>query len=171
MNTSQTISITLAFPAWFYGVLTLSLAAFLLYIGGLHWKIKEMCKDYPRIREALTRISEILLQKHLAKDYVFSQSPISLTPAGIAAVKEAGFEEFYNINKKILFERINKANPKTMADLEEVCKSIMLELEDTLSGFESIKQYAYQHGEPISKILFACAVDLRDRAAKELKLS
>lgn len=47
----------------------------------------------------------------------------------------------------------------------------MLQIEDTLPGFEPIKQYAYQNGLPIADILFACAIRLRDLTAQELKLS
>lgn len=93
-----------------------------------------------------------------------------MTKDGIEALKEAKFEEFYNINKKILLERIKKVELKTMADLENACKSIMLQIEDTLPNFESIKQFAYNKGEPISKILFAAAVKLRDITTEELNI-
>ncbi|MDD2772357.1 MAG: hypothetical protein PHP45_01530 [Elusimicrobiales bacterium] len=164
---------TITLPDWFCGVFTLGLVGTLIYLGGLLHEVRGICKGFPRVSEALIRISEVLLQKKLTADRVYtaSASPVKLTEAGILALKEAKFGEFYAANKKTLLDRIAKANPKTMADLEEVSKQIMLQIEDTLPNFETIKQYSYSHGEPIAMILFACAISLRDLSAKELKIS
>jgi len=169
---NQITNLTISFPNWFYGLLACGIIAGIFYIGGLYSKVKGICTHHPKILSALTRISEILLQQKLTRECVFviSESPVKLTAAGITAIAEAKFQEFYEANKNVLLERIKKTNPKTMADLEDVCKNVMLQIEDTLPGFEPIKQYAYQHGQPIQNILFACAIALRDVAAKELSI-
>jgi len=77
---------------------------------------------------------------------------------------------FYETNKQLLIDRINKKSPKTVADLEEACKSVMLSIEDTLPSFNLLKQFAYNKGEPISQILFAGAIALRDILQKELNI-
>lgn len=162
----QTVAITV--PSWFCGVLSLSLIGLVFYLGDLHCRVKEMCKDHPKIQTALTRISEILLQKNHAKDLIYANSPVKLTQDGEQAIQESGFETFYELNKKFLIKEIKERNPKSAADLEEDCKNLMLTIEDTLSGFDSLKNYAYNNGEPISHILFAGAVVLRDKLKKEL---
>jgi len=166
----QTTNITLSFPNWFYGVLTLSATGVLVYIGSLHYQLKRICEDHPKIRQALTRISEILLQKEFAKDLVYTQSPVQLSPAGQKILDDSGFEKFYNANKQTIKERILKSNPKNLADLEEACKDLMLSIEDTLPCFELLKNYAYSQGEPISKILFAASIGLRDKLKTELNI-
>ena len=90
----KVINFTISFPTWFYGVFTIGLIIFLVYIGGLHTKLKEVCANWPKVRSALTRISEILLQRELSKDFIYSESPINLSESGLAAVAEAKFKEF-----------------------------------------------------------------------------
>lgn len=86
------------------------------------------------------------------------------------AIAEAGFAAFYQANKQTLIDRVNKKNPKTIADIEEACKEAMLSAEDNLPSFELLKQFAYENGEPISNILFAGAIALRETLQKELKV-
>jgi len=164
-------SFTFNFPTWFCAIFSLVFIGVLFYIGALHHQIKAICKDHPRILTALIRISEILLQKKMSKELIFYQSPAKLTDEGVTAIKECGFQEFYEANKSYLLEKIRKDNPKTMADIEESCKNIMLQIEDPLPKFESIKQYAYNKGEPIARILFACAIALRDIVAREFNIT
>lgn len=171
MNPNIT-SLTISFPNWFYVVCSATFIA-VIFCAGFHWKaIHEICKEFPKVREALTRISEILLQKKFAKEPLFTAaSPLRLTPNGEEMITGVKFQDFYNTNKKVLLERINKFNPKNMADLEEACKNVMLPIEDTLPGFELVKQFAYNTGIPIGKILFVCAIKLRDMMAQELQIT
>jgi hypothetical protein len=165
-------NLTIAFPNWFYGILTIGILAFVFYLGALHFQIKKICKEHPKIQQSLIRISEILLQKKMTKDSVYaaSASPVQLTEEGKKAIQESKFQEFYNANKDTLIERVKKKNPKTIADLEEACKSVMLPIEDTLPSFDLLKRFAYNKGEAISNILFAGAIALRDILQKELNL-
>jgi hypothetical protein len=103
--------------------------------------------EFPKIRLTLVRISEILLQKGLSDDFVFTQSPVRLTPEGEKAVQHAGFPEFYDTNKSLILHAIKKQNPKL------------------------IEKYAYSSGIPIAKILFAGAVSLRDLLSKEMGIT
>ncbi|MFA4858643.1 MAG: hypothetical protein WC901_06025 [Candidatus Margulisiibacteriota bacterium] len=160
----------ISFPNWFLAVFSLTFIGFVFYLGGLYIKVRDICKDHPKINQALIRISEILVLKKISTEYVYSASPMSLSEKGKEALKEAKFNEFYHENKDVLLKRIKEKSPKTMADLEDVCKSIMLSMEDTLPKFESIKQFAYSHGEPISNILFACAIALKDLTVSELNI-
>ncbi len=175
MNSTQFVPNThqflISFPDWVYAILSIGVIAAVFFLGGLYCKVNEICNDYPKIRQALTRISEILLQKKLSGDLVYTQSPVQLTPKGVQALQEAGFENFYEKNKDILFRKIKESNPKTLADLEEVCKSIMLSVNDRYNEFESLKQYAYSHGEPISSILFAASIALRDKMKVVLNIN
>ena len=46
----------------------------------------------------------------------------------------------------------------------------MLSVENTLPAFDNLKKYAYNKGEPISRILFASAIALRDLLQEELNI-
>jgi hypothetical protein len=167
---SSVTHITLAFPDWFYGVLTGGIILLVFYLGSLHYRIGQFCNDHPKIQQALIRISEILIQQNFAGSLVYTASPVKLTDEGKKAIEESGFYTFYQANKRTLIDRVNKKNPKTVADLEEICKAIMLTIEDTLPSFDLLKQYAYSTGQPISNILFAGAIALRDTLQKELAI-
>lgn len=165
-------NIAISFPSWFYAVLTGGILAVAFLGGILYSQVRGVCKEFPKIQESLIRISEILLQKKIAKAHVYlvSASPIQLTDEGKKAIEESGFEKFYAANKSALIDRIKKKNPKTTADLEEACKEIMLSAENSLPSFDLLKQYSYGHGEPIAHILFASAIALRDILQKELNI-
>jgi hypothetical protein len=139
-------------------------------LGTFYAEVRHVCRQHPKIHTALIRISEILLQKKVSKELVYSESPVRLTEDGKRAIQESGFQRFYDANKRTLIDQIKKTNPKNLADLEEACKSVMLSLEDTLPNFHLLKQFAYSNGEPISNILFAGAVALRDILQKELAI-
>lgn len=165
-------NITLAFPNWFYGITAIGLLGLVFYMGALHSKIRNLCDDHPKIQTSLIRISEILLQKKMTQDaiYVASASPVQLTAEGKQAIANAQFQSFYEQNKKELNKRVQDKKPANVPDLEEACKEVMLSIEDTLPGFDTIKKYAYGRGEPISVVLFACAIALRDILQRELNI-
>jgi hypothetical protein len=166
-----TNNVTISFPNWFCAFLSIGILAVVFYLGALHFRIGKICDEFPKVKQALTRISEILLQKKLAKDFIFSASPVKLTEDGIKILQEAKFEDFYNINKKELLDRVKKKQPKTMADLEKACKEIMLSIEDTLPAFEPIQQCVYNNGIPVMPILMAGAIFFRDKASNELSIT
>lgn len=163
-------TINFPLPTWFLITFSGSFIAFIFFCGGLYIKVREVCKDHPQMKKSLTRIAEILLQHKLTTVYVFSESPVKLTEDGEKAVKESGFFEFYEENKKNISDRLKKYNIKTEPDLEEACKDIMLNLDETLPKFELLKTFSYNNGEPISNILFACSIALRDLLSKEMNL-
>lgn len=177
--------ILISFPNWVYAVMTGGVVSVIFYLGALHYQIRKLlclgdmhsqlskiCKEFPRIQESLIRISEILSQKKMTKSpiYTASSSPIRLTEEGKKAIEDSGFMKFYEVNKQTLIDRITQNKPKTMADLEEACKSVMLPIESSLPSFELLKQFSYENGQPIAEILFAGAIALRDILQKELNI-
>lgn len=166
-------NITLSVPTWFCALFSIGFIAFLIYIGGLFQKVKDICKEFPLIKTALTRISEILLQKGFSKESVYlqSNSPVSLTEKGIEAINKSGFNEFYEENKNIIKNKLDKYKINNMADLEEACKEVMNNIEDSLPKYETLKTFAYNEGIPILELLFACAIALRDIIAKERSMT
>ena len=169
---SEVGNIIISMPNWFCAVFSVTFVAAVFYLGALHHQIKQFCKDHPKIQTSLTRISEILLQKNISKDhvYVMSKSPVQLTEAGREAISQAGFDVFYNVNKASLIKIIKDKNPSNLADLEAACKNVMLSLEDNTPKFDNFKTFAYNRGEPISHILFAAAIALRDKLQDELNI-
>jgi len=164
-------NITIAFPDWFWVVFSVFILGFVFFLGGLFTKLRAISTEFPKIKTALVRISEILLQKGLTKDFVFSESPVSLTQEGRDAVKQCGFDAFYQENKKLLIGRVNKKRTKSMAELELACKEVMTTMENEVPKFDLLENFAYQNGIPLAKILFACGIALRDILAKELKIA
>ncbi len=164
-------TLVLCFPQWVCIVFSLCVIGLVFYAGHLHEKVKRICSEFPGVRDAIIRISEALVQKGISKIPLFSAaSPIKLTPAGEKLVSDIKFTDFYNTNKKIVLARVVAKGPKTLADLEEAAKTTMLTMEDTMPGFELIKQAAYQNGVALADILFACAIKLRDMVAAELNI-
>lgn len=154
---------------WLFNITSL---AIVYYVCLCIYKLNRMYAVFPKIVSSLTRISEIFVQRGLSTVHIFiSESPIRLTPEGEQLIVDTKFLSFYEKNKKVLLARLKGEKPKTMADLEEACKNIMLPIETTLPGFEPIKQYAYQHAMPIAQVLLACAVKLRDTTAQELNIT
>lgn len=136
------------------------------------FKLDRMYKAFPKICGALIRISEALFIKGIIKQTVFTnESPLKLTPAGEQMLKDSGFDEFFNTNKEQLMKLVKAQNPKTPYDAEEASKKVMLEIDEKLPHFELIKNYSYNNGVPILKILLVCSVPLRDEVIKELKLT
>lgn len=176
--------ITISLPDWFCAILSFSMVAVVFYLGTLYAKFNGVCKDHinmqrmldsmqrtlDKMSDALVRISEILIQNKLTANLIYARSPIRLTEEGERVIREAGFENFYLNNKPRIIEVIQQSSLKSLADLDEACKKFMLNLGDDFPDFESIKQYAFNRGEPISKILFVYAIALRDRLSEDLNI-
>lgn len=117
----MTINIPDSCTFWFNAAVLGGLA----YIIYTVFKVDRMYAVFPKICDALTRISEILLQKGMAKETLFTTaSPLKLTPNGEKLIEQISFLNFYESNKRLLLDRIRKDNPKSMADLEEICKKL-----------------------------------------------
>lgn len=176
--------IVISLPDWFCALLSFSMVAVIFYLGTFYAKINGVCKEHvnmqrvldnvqhalDKMSDALVRISEILVQNKLTANLVYARSPIRLTEEGERVIQEAGFEDFYLNNKQRIIETIQQSTLKSLADLDAACKSFMLMLGDDFPDFESIKQYAFNRGEPISKILFVFAIALRDRLSEDLNI-
>ena len=168
---SQITQITLAFPNWAYVLFGIGFIGFVFQLGELNRELKEIRKCFPKMHEALIRISENLFQKGITKDVVYSRSPMQLTAEGEKIVQESGFYEFYETNKKLILARIGRSHPKSMAELDQACKELMIMVERSLPKFDLLEKYAYEKGIPILNVLFASAIALRNTLGKELQMA
>jgi hypothetical protein len=163
-------NISISFPNWFWVIISVGVLGAVFYLGALHNQLKQVCGRFPKIHVGMIRISELLLQKEFSKELLYeAASPMKLTDAGKVMMEAIKFEDLYKSNYNILIEALKKASADSEADIEEVCKMIMLDLPADAVGYEIIKEYSYKNGIPIQKILFAAGIALRDKLIEEAK--
>ena len=170
MILAETTSITLDVPGWFYGVFSIGLIGVVFFAGHTWCKVCDICKDFPKIRRALDLISQKLLEKGLFNDhiYVSNASPAKLTEVGRAMLKESGFEEFFDANKKLFFTYIDIKKPKTPFDVEKTAKDFVLYVDlDKMKKSELVENFSYNAGRSIADILYAYSIEIRDRYLSE----
>ncbi|RKY42382.1 MAG: hypothetical protein DRP85_03020 [Candidatus Makaraimicrobium thalassicum] len=100
-----------------------------VFWAGCHWKtVREVCKEFPKIRRALDLISSKLFEEDILNEqvYVSAKSPLSLTEEGKKMLSKSHFEEFFSENKQYFFSTIERKNPKTPFDIEAAAKHLML---------------------------------------------
>lgn len=159
--------IVFAFPDWFYGVLSLTFLAGVWFVARQSKTFSEVCKEFPKMRRALDLMSESLFSNKMLSEkvYVSSASPLRLTDAGKSLLVNSGFEEFFTANKEGLFAEIDRMDPNTPFDVEAASRHVLL-LHVDLKEYphaERLKGFSYNNGIPISDILFAYSIEVRDR--------
>lgn len=101
-------------------------------------------------------------QKFIDSKIYKSDSPLALTEVGKALVKDSGFEAtIFPATKDELVEKLEKMNPTTQYDVQEMARGLMDNLKD-FSPFAPIKNYAFKNGKDYGQILRAGAILLRD---------
>lgn len=162
--------ITLNVPNYVWWIFSAGVIA-VVFFSGYQWsKLREICAQFPKIRYALDIISQLLCS-HKWTDtppYISAGSPYALTPDGKKMLEESNFEEFYKANKKNLFSFIEARNPKSPATVEMAAREAMLYLDPkSTPKMELIENFAYSKGRPVGDVLFAYAIEIRDRYLNE----
>jgi hypothetical protein len=105
------------------------------------------------------------------------QSPFKLTELGLKVYKDMGGEQFLNQYGDMLIEKIEKINPKTAYDLENVALTVLHSLKDD-DIFIPIKDILYEYPEveteiqgmkkalSIFDVCYVFRIPLRDRYLK-----
>jgi len=171
---AETTNITLSFPNWFYVVFSFGVIAFIFLAGGQYTLVRRACKKIPRIHEALIMISLRLYELKIFKKeiYISNTSPLSLTGEGKKMLKESGFDEFFQANKKTFYTYITSHKPLSPYDVDRAARMLAFDLDfNEMKKTESVKDFAYNAGRPIMDILYAYAIEIRDRYLKEIGLS
>lgn len=167
---AEATNITISFPNWFYATFSIGIIA-LIFLAGAQWRnVREVCKQFPKIRRALDIISTLLLSHKWTEGpvYVSAQSPVRLTQAGKQMLIDSQFEDFYIINKKMFFDYIAAQKPKTKSEVESAARSLMLYLDQAKTpNIELVEKFSYNEGKSIPSILYAYSIEIRDRYLKE----
>lgn len=126
----------------------------------------EHCGMRKTLVDTKTEVDKLLefktnAQKFIDKTLYKDQSPLGLTDFGKMLVKESGFEDIFDTVKDDLANRLNNLQPKTQYDAQEMGRALMDELTD-YPAFQTIKEYAFDHGKDFQQILRAGAILLRD---------
>lgn len=167
---AETTPIIINFPSWFYALFSIGVLTFIGLAAFNYCKIREVCKDFPKIRRALDLISQKLFEKKIFTEqvYVSSESPVQLTDAGRQMLKDSGFDEFFNANKENFYKEINSKKPKTPFEVERTARELMMYLNlDNTPKSELAKNFSYNTGRAIGDILLAYSIEIRDRYLKE----
>lgn len=128
---------------------------------------------------ALVELYSFLGQKYPKYNFMFAmkKSPRTLNPLGEDIYKKIQGEEFLTQNKDILFEYIDKEEPKTRFDVEvNAFKALSLFSND--SAFNRLKDYIYdaaairlsdgkEYELGLGDICFILSLPLRDMYIKE----
>lgn len=100
-------------------------------------------------------------QKFVDSKIYTSHSPLSLSEYGKKLIKESGFESLFPSVRDDLVARLEKMQPKTQYDVQEMARALMDSLTE-YSALGQLKTYAFQNGVDFQQILRAGAIPLRD---------
>lgn len=145
-------------------------------IDGRISRIEDTLEDHT---VALVQVFAFLGQKYPRRGSMFLQksSPRKLTALGMRIFDEVGGDAFLSENKDILFEYIDKEEPKTKLDVEMLAYRALMAVssDDT---FNKIKDYLYEapaidsdngskYELTISDVCLILSIPLRDMYIKE----
>lgn len=132
-------------------------------INVLNGHHKDNQNSMNEFRTAIATLNEFKTQtqKYIDKNIYKSSSPLSLTDLGKELIKESGLEKILETEKNTLISLLNKMNPKTKYDVQEMARSLMDNLKE-YPAFEPVKTYAFNTGKDFGQILRAGAIPLRD---------
>lgn len=163
-------SFIITFPDWVYFVFSTVSLSFIVFAIYNYIKIREVCREFPKMRRALDMISYVLFKAGLSKTelYISASSPRKITPEGRQILEDSHFDEFFDANKKNFFAQISLKGPKTEARVEAAARELMLylDIEATPKGC-LVENFAYEIGTPLPVILFVYAIEIRDRYLAE----
>lgn len=154
-------------------ILAAACAYFLKDILGDVKKIKNELKPLtPAIVEIQGKFTE---QGHplLFPLTVTPGSPLKLTDYGTKLMNDSGFAKTIanETNKKTLVDVVKAMNPQTEYDIQECSiKTIQNLLDKNNPMLNSLKDYAFKNGLPLSVLIKPAGVLLRDEALKAIKV-
>ncbi len=119
-------------------------------------KLEALRSDVDTLKEF-----KVYATKFIDKNLYQAQSALSLTELGKELVEKSGFIKIFSNEKDNLVKMLEKKNPKTKYDVQEMARELMDELKG-YPAFSSIKSYAYTSGKDVGQILRAGAILLRD---------
>lgn len=146
------------------------LLGYLVFFGKKFEKIdkleKEQEKQDKKIDEFITDIATLKefksnTEKRLDNEIYKAKSPLSLTDFGKKLIEDSGFNTIFEQEKDNLVAMLEKKDPKTQYDVQEMARLLMSELTEH-APFAPIKTYAFINGKDYGQILRAGAIPLRD---------
>ncbi|QQS15354.1 MAG: hypothetical protein IPK84_03215 [Candidatus Moraniibacteriota bacterium] len=113
------------------------------------------------------RLSKLEGQFETSQNAFFQRkSPISLTDKGLEALEESGAKQFVDSNIEELYQKIDKKNPSTAYDVQELSRAIASDLESD-PRVSKMKDFVYERGIDFSTIASVTGIYLRDEVLKK----
>lgn len=120
-----------------------------------------------RVGSLISRVSRIEGSMKLSP--FAAGSPVQLTTAGQEILQKSGMKVAIDQKQNELLAEIQKQNPKTAYDVQEVTKKTFQEFHWSEVALKGFKEYSFQSGKwTLADILEVGAVYFRDIALKEL---
>lgn len=91
-----------------------------------------------------------------------SHSPLALTEAGEALVKDSGFMKIFDVIKDELVEKLESQSPSSQYDVQEKARKILSWDMANDVRFEPVATWAYKNGKDLNQILRLGGLPLRD---------
>lgn len=148
----------------------LLLLGYLVFFGRKFEKIdkleKEQEKQDKKIDEFSTDIATLKefkanTEKIIDKEIYKTKSPLDLTDFGKKLLADSGFNTIFEQEKDNLVTMLEKKDPKTQYDVQEMARLLMSGFID-YAPFTPLKTYAFTNGKDFAQILRAGAIPLRD---------
>lgn len=113
------------------------------------------------------RLSKLEGQFETSQSAFFQRkSPISLTEKGLEALEESGAKQFVDSNIEELYQKIERENPLTAYDVQELSRSMANGLESD-PRVRKMKDFVYERGIDFSTIASITGIYLRDEVLKK----
>lgn len=156
------------------------IGGWLLFLGRKSQVIDDLKEGFQKIQSNIAQITNAIveIQTHLSGRgfdiryglAITHQSPMSLTEYGEQLMRESGFYQIAEQNKRLLVDLVKGKNPKTNYDVQELSYQVLKELATQNDPIAvPIKNYAYEKGLALDFLLQTAGIVLRDLAMTEIK--
>ncbi|MFA5961245.1 MAG: hypothetical protein WC848_01010 [Parcubacteria group bacterium] len=133
-------------------------------------ELKSLGDKHSKLLEKFNTLIAALAEKNSLDnpDLFSTNSPLNLTQKGIDFIENVGWKASLEneVNKKILFDSLDKFKLKTKYDVEKYSIVLLTELAGMRSEnpYTPVKRYLYENAKQDDfKVLTACAIYLRDK--------
>lgn len=176
-NNIQPLIETYATPTLLTGVFVF-LFKISFKLGSLNTEFTNAVKDIRDLRKNGIRLSRHvdIIRTHLISNQGMesglfaAHSPVVLLEKGKDLIKKVDFEKIFNDNKDWFFNGIKNVGVESLSEIDESALKFMENNRDN-EKFSDFKEKAFQNGVSTDVLLRVCSIYLRDKIARELKIS
>ena len=170
--------LTKTFPQyWGFFVVLIVVIVLTIWCVNNYNKIKDVCKEFPTIKDSLNRIDKslgvlnsLLIENNIIKNSFYSEahSPRQLNELGRKLYSESGAEALFNSMVNELLSDLEKKKPLSFLDVETESFVIMFDHTEDIR-LKELKDFAYNHPNfegnnlTFSDLLYVMSINLRNK--------